>query len=373
MSKLSHGAYPVFEASALKLSPGALSAVCLTRATQVEEQSPAISGAWLLPERGMHVYQLQASLPGKGALTLLASPPLEEAAGVLHGGAGDEHGNQSFWVGGAVLAPFCQRIRGELQPDGTLATNVGEKTVRLPANWKGKKACSERCAIHGLILRSPADEVRLRRTRNSAVATGWYAPTDFGGHWLSRTSLTITAGLRSGGFDLTVTARNRGAENLPVGLGWHPYFTFPSSDRAQVKLRIPARQRLLMDDYDDAFPNGCLADVSGTPYDFSSPKPLGSQYLEDCYVDLDRDAQGRTVAEMIDEAANFGLRITTLSPRISAYQVYAPLDRNYVAMEPLFNWPDPFSGIWNSRDTGMVVLGPNQVVRYRVRVEVFNV
>jgi galactose mutarotase-like enzyme len=363
-----------FTAALLEQAVGGCRAVRLTRTVDGEDAQPRIVSADVLPGRGMHVYQLRASLPGAGVVDLLESPPITAAGEVLHGGRGDEHGNQSFWVGGAVLAPFTQRIRGSLQPDGALAAGMLGKTVRLPANWKGKKPDSERTAIHGLILATPMDRVQLESAADQASVTGILAGTDFQGHWPSKTHLTIAADLRRDSFGLSMTARNVGGEDLPMGLGWHPYFVFPSGDRAQAKLHIPASQRVLLDDYEDAFPNGGLADVAGTPYDFSAPggQALGEQYLEDCYVNLHRDPGGKTVAEIIDPAAGFGLRITTLSPEISAYQVYAPPDKSYVALEPLFNWPDPFSRIWAGRDTGMVILRPDQAVQYSVRVQVFH-
>jgi aldose 1-epimerase len=362
-----------FAAAQIEPTVGGRQAVRLTQIVDPEDIKPRMVGAWVLPGRGMHVYQLQARLPGAGVVNLLASPPLVKAPEVLHGGPGDENGNQSFWVGGAILAPFAQRIRGKLQPDGTLATEILGKTVLLPANWKGKQRNSERCAIHGLILATPVHAEEIQSTADTASVTGTLLATDFQGHWPSKTDLTITATLGCDSFDLTMTAQNVGGENLPVGLGWHPYFVFPSGNRAQVKLHIPAKQRVLLYDYEDAFPNGGLADVRETPYDFSAPggKALGEQYLEDCYVNLHRDSCGQTVAEVVDPAARFGLRITTFSPEVSAYQVYAPLDQNYVALEPLFNWPDPFSRIWGDRETGMVILEPGEATEYSLRVQVF--
>lgn len=35
--------------------------------------------------------------------------------------------------------------------------------------------------------------------------------------------------------------------------------------------------------------------------------------------------------------ANYGLRIHSLSPQIKAFQVYAPVDQNFVAFEPQFS------------------------------------
>ena len=53
-----------------------------------------------------------------------------------------------------------------------------------------------------------------------------------------------------------------------MGIGWHPYFAFPSGDRQQVRLHVPAKGRTLVDNYDNVFPTGKTVRLSGTPYDF---------------------------------------------------------------------------------------------------------
>jgi aldose 1-epimerase len=78
------------------------------------------------------------------------------------------------------------------------------------------------------------------------------------------------------------------------------------------------------------------------------------------------------VSEIIDPAANYGLRLVTMSPHITSIQVYAPLGKNFVAIEPQFNLPDPYNKNWGNVDTGMVLLQPGQSVTWRVRLELFT-
>lgn len=70
--------------------------------------------------------------------------------------------------------------------------------------------------------------------------------------------------------------------------------------------------------------------------------------------------------------AKYGLRLITLSPKIRSIQVYAPPQKNFVAIEPQFNLPDPYNKNWGSTDTGMVLLQPGQSVSWRVRLELFT-
>jgi galactose mutarotase-like enzyme len=65
------------------------------------------------------------------------------------------------------------------------------------------------------------------------------------------------------------------------------------------------------------------------------------------------------------------VRILGLSPEISAFQAYAPTDKQFIAFEPQFNWGDPFGKEWKGQNTGMVTLKPGQSTTYSVRLEVF--
>jgi aldose 1-epimerase len=52
--------------------------------------------------------------------------------------------------------------------------------------------------------------------------------------------------------------------------------------------------------------------------------------------------------------------------------VYAPVDKSFVALEPQFNWADPFTPVWGAKvNTGMVTLQPGQTATYSVQLELF--
>jgi len=139
-------------------------------------------------------------------------------------------------------------------------------------------------------------------------------------------------------------------------------------------LHLPSRTRAVMNNYDDSFVTGKRVPVKDTPYDFGAPggQALGTQYLDDNYSNLIRNPDGSTVSELIDPAASYGLRLITLSPEIKSIQVYAPPQKNFVAIEPQFNLPDPYSKAWGNTSTGMILLQPGQSVSWRVRLELFT-
>ena len=316
--------------------------------------------------------QIKAHLPGRGETDLLHAPSLENARAAF-AVPEDFAGNTSFLLGGAILLPYANRIRGKLSPDRrTIATEIPGGTVHLPANGGHWKPDGELYAIHGLMLAARMDHVQRSTTEEEDRATALLHAGDFGGRWLSQTDVRCGNVLRSDSFTLTVTATNAGTTTLPMGIGWHPYFTLPSGRRDQARLHLPAHHRVLVND--DGLPTGRIVPVAGTPFDFSTPggRPLGALPLDDCFVDLERSAEGEIAAELIDPAAAYGLRIVATSPAIKAVQVYGPPDAAFLAVEPQLNWADPFGAQWGAEaDTGMALLDPGASVVYSVRVELF--
>jgi galactose mutarotase-like enzyme len=323
----------------------------------------------------MMTLQVTAHLPGRGETDLIAAPALAAARDYFDQNPEPFPGNRSYLIGGAILLPYANRIRGRLAPDGkTIETGILEKTVRLPANAGGRRPGAERYAMHGLLLASKADEVRRETTAEEDRVVGTFQAGDFDGQWLSATAVHCENVLRSDSFTLTVTARNVGGETLPMGIGWHPYFALPSGHRRQARLHLPARRRILVNDYDEVLPTGDMVPVAGTPYDFSMPdgREMGDLYLDDCFVGLVRSGDGRAAAEIVDPEAAYGLRVVALSPAIQAIQVYAPPQATFIVVEPQMNRADPFGAEWGDADTGMALLAPGESAVYSARLELFT-
>lgn len=357
-----------------QISIGGEPIVVLQRPRTADESMPQFLEATVLPGRGMALLQVKAYLPGKGEIDVLNAPALPDARQLLDSGD-DEWGNQVFKIGGAILLPFANRIRGKVSADGkTITATVAGKTVTLPANWSGSEPGAEKHAIHGLMMRSKFQDVAEHDGADASSVSAVLRAGDFDGHWLSSTDVKVETLLKNNALEMTVTAANVGKQPLPMGIGWHPYFLLPSGDRKQARLHLPSETRAVMNNYDDSFVTGKRVSVKGTPYDFSAPggRPLGTQYLDDNYSDLIRNPDGSRVSEVIDPAAHYGLRLTTLAPQIKSIQVYAPPQKSFVAIEPQFNLPDPYSPAWGKVDTGMVLLKPGQSVSWRMRLELFT-
>ena len=154
--------------------------VFLNRAQPRSQVEPQFLQATVLPGNGMNLLQLRAYIPGKGDVDLIGSPALSDAKRLLAYG-NDEFGNQSFMVGGAILLPYPNRIRGALSNDGkTIETKIADRTVALPANWHGRNPGAKVVAMHGLILAAQFEDVhasgsadRIVRHRTAACRKLW--------------------------------------------------------------------------------------------------------------------------------------------------------------------------------------------------------
>lgn len=357
------------------MSVGGEQIVELRRKAKKSASKPEFISATILPGRGMNLFQITANIPGKGEVDVLASPSLEQAAQILNNEPESSGGVLSFTFGGAFLVPYANRIRGTLTPDkNSLVTEWKGKTVTLPAVWKGKQnPDAELHAIHGLILNRKPDTMKVERNGQSQRVVGTFHAADFGGHWLSKTDVTISVTLTSDSVEAQITAKNVGDADEPMGIGWHPYFAFPSGDRKQVKLLVPAKKLAEVNNYDDVFPTGKLVSVADTKYDFSQAdgRQLGEIFLDDNFSDLNRK-NGKVTVDVADPKASYGLHVQGLTDNIKTIQIYAPPDKAFAAIEEQLNFADPFSSIWKDMDTGMVTLKPGQETKWRVRLELFT-
>jgi galactose mutarotase-like enzyme len=176
---------------------------------------------------------------------------------------------------GQPLLPWPNRLE-----DGQYT--FGGRTLQLPID-----EIDRRNASHGLtrwlnwkLAEQASDHVALELTLHPRPG---YPFTLY---------LRIDYSLSDAGLSVHTRAENRGAEPLPFGAGQHPYFTVGTSFIDDATLRIPASQRL---DLDEArrLPTGRILDVSQSAFDFRTPKPIGNLVIDECFCGLAREADGR--------------------------------------------------------------------------------
>jgi aldose 1-epimerase len=235
---------------------------------------------------------------------------------------------------GAVLVPWPNRIRG-----GKYTFDGVDYQLPLSEPSAGN-------AIHGLgrwarwvLVRHEKSFVTL--ALDIVPQTGW--PFEI------RAEVTYALDAEHG-LVVTALARNIGTVRAPFGAGFHPYLTTRGHRLADVKVRVPAGERLVLDDAQ--VPVGIQA-VAGTPYDLRRGRRLGALRLDDAYGSL-RTEQGRGAVEVSTRA---GGAVVWFDETFGFAQVFT-LDSLVggppaVAVEPMTCPADAFNS-----GTGLMVLPP---------------
>lgn len=355
-------------AEVIPAGPGGQDPVRLSRSATSIGRGAELISAVFLPGRGMNVFQIMALIPGHGEVPLLISPPLANAAGILSGESEDASGAVSSTLGGAILAPWAQRLSGSsTTTPGTLATDWNGNRLSFPAENSGSNM-----SVEGLLLNRGADSVKSDMLPDGQTVTAVFHAGDFSGNWPSTIEVIVEAQLTAHDLDLTITAKNTGQQPAPFGVGWHPFFAIPSGNRADALLTIPS-QTVMDVNRQSGLPTGKMRSVAGTAEDFSHSEgaKLGTDAVNETYTNLLSSAGKVPAAQISDPGYNLKLSIIPLTPDITSMRVIAPAEKSWVSIGPNTNLDDPFGPEWdNPENAGLITLAPGATLRWKVRVEI---
>ena len=132
--------------------------------------------------------------------------------------------------------------------------------------------------------------------------------------------VTVTATLAGETLSMTTEVRPTGDPPVPLAFGWHPYFQIPGVPRDEWRLTLPVRRRGELDGR--MVPTGRDRPVSP----FSAA--LGSRSFDDLFTELEPDPV------FVLEGGDRRIAVA-MGAGYSIAQVYAPLDRDVVALEPM--------------------------------------
>jgi aldose 1-epimerase len=149
------------------------------------------------------------------------------------------------------------------------------------------------------------------------------------------------------GLTVTAVAHNTGSRRAPFGAGFHPYLAVPDGELSNVRLTLPAAERIVADDAQ--IPIGKRA-VSGTPYDLRGGPRLGDLRLDDGFT-------GLTKGRAVELRTSAGASRVWFDETFGYVQVYTPdvvaRRSTGIAVEPMTCPADAFNS-----GTGLVVLDP---------------
>ena len=151
--------------------------------------------------------------------------------------------------------------------------------------------------------------------------------------------LTVTYTLDAAGLTLEVAMRNVGDSDAPCFFGWHPYFRVGEGMVDEWELQIPA-QTLIRADADLIALPGAAARVpldDAPALDFREPRLIADHIIDQGYVDLDVEADGRSRTRLRDPASGFGLVVWQEGGMMHAFtaDTISRDRRRAVALEPM--------------------------------------
>jgi aldose 1-epimerase len=147
------------------------------------------------------------------------------------------------------------------------------------------------------------------------------------------------------------TAVQAGDGPVPVSFGFHPYLGLPGASRADWRLTLPAMRRLALDQR--GIPTGEEEDFAGLD------APLGSRAFDDGFALVDEQA---TLS-----VASDGMRLSVdLLEGFTHTQVYAPTNKDFVALEPM---TAPTNALISGDGLRLVVPGAEFRSAFRIRID----
>ncbi|MEV8634492.1 aldose 1-epimerase family protein [Streptosporangium sp. NPDC051023] len=238
---------------------------------------------------------------------------------------------------GTLLAPWPNRVGGGRY-------TFGGVTHRLPVNEEARGN-----ALHGLVAEvdwqavewlAVEDEHSFVRLAHTVTPTPGYPFT---------LALQVRHSLTSDGLTTTLTAENTGDEVAPYGCGPHPWL-LAGDNVEEYELLVPAEKVLLPD---DRMLPGSLEDVSGTPYDFGSPRTIGGTAVDHTFTELVPDADGLVRVRV--RGPEGGVEVRWDASVLPWVQVCSGTGFGYrgLAVEPMTCPPDAFNS-----GTDLIVLQP---------------
>jgi aldose 1-epimerase len=175
---------------------------------------------------------------------------------------------------GELLAPWPNRVDG-----GRYSFGGAEYHLALSEPALGN-------AIHGLTRWMPwarvshdEEEVTLRGLPHGAQGYPFAVQVD----------MTYRLDAESG-LHVTVNATNKGSRPAPWGYGQHPYLTVETPTIDDCELTLPVDYWLPVDDR--LIPSDAPQEVTGTEFDFRTPRKLSDLRLDRAFTGLRREQDG---------------------------------------------------------------------------------
>lgn len=264
----------------------------------------------IIPEAGGRVYEICLKCDD-GLINILDNEQDVEAI------------KNERWYKGAILVPFPNRIRG-----GSYDFN-GEH-YQLPINFPG-----EGHAIHGLMYDKSFEIITTNLTEKGLFTVRYI----YDGHaegFPFPCAVSYTFSLVESNFSCDISVKNSGEKILPLGVGWHPYFTF-GVDVDYLQLELPNVVSIEVDE--KMIPTGKKDSMN----DFETLNQIHDTQFDTGFEILNKNEVA--VTKIYNPAKNVTLESwqKTGGKGFNYVQVFTPPGRKSIAIEPMTCPADVFN------------------------------
>ncbi len=237
---------------------------------------------------------------------------------------------------GAKLFPYPNRIK-----DGKYV--FMDKQYQLPINHK-----VENNAIHGLVYNKPFQIVNIIESEHSAILKLEYIYEKLVEGYPFSFILTSEYVLSNSGIEISTRIKNTSNTKMPMGDGWHPYFTL-NEIVDNLYLEIPSGKRVDLDKtmmlsedvlVNSRFDNLCL---------------IEDTKLDDCFYVGNND---KSVTKLYSKQKDLTINLwqDTGNNKYNYLQIYTSPNRKSIAIEPVTCHANAFNNGF-----GLIILHPDEV------------
>lgn len=229
-------------------------------------------------------------------------------------------------VGNPFLAPWANRIDQD-------AYWVNGKKYLLNPELKNFRYDAFRQPIHGLLVYAPHWQVvsLISGEEEAAVTSrlefwrypGWMAQFPFAHNY------EMTYRLKNGAAEVETAIENLASEPMPVSVAYHGYFTLPNVERDSWRIRIPAREHVVLNE--KLTPTG-----ERHSFTMNQPVELRGRQFDDVFAALDPGGEFSVEGGGKKIVVRFG-------PKFPVGVVYAPQGRDFICFEPMSGLTNAFN------------------------------
>jgi aldose 1-epimerase len=251
---------------------------------------------------------------------------------------------------GSNLFPFPNRISGGKY------NHLG-KDYQLDINFP-----NENNAIHGLVFDKKFEIISKEDGDINCSLVILYGPVNLPEGYPFKYTLEVEyRWIKYALFECISKVTNHSISEIPVGIGWHPYFTAGTKLIDDIWIQFPSESMLEVDNR--MIPTGNSKGFE----DFNQLSQLSTTKFDSCFV-LKQDP---TPAEIVifNKKDNFGYKIwqETGENKYNFLQVYTPPARQTIAIEPMTCQPDAFNN-----KNGLINLAPGKSLSVKWGVNSIN-